>query len=1085
MSWLWDWMDSHCPHLSWSIAIVWILVLSLMIISGVRPVTAAGDEVQHIALYVIIDSSGSMKSSDPLNLRWTAVRLLVSLLDEGDEVAILAFNSDDPKTPQREQPVIPFLGSTDRPYGPLIRIGRDTDKGTLLADLDYFADMNKPDGNTDMLAAFKAAEPLVRQARSDSHSYLIFLTDGLPVAPNWQPDQSELGLTYEEALLQQVSKLNVPLFAGGLWPKGACEELEGDVRQGQELLQQMVSVAPGGQARCISGAAELPAFFLESFGRIADRHYRRLEDSNRFEVREDQEGIIQTLTLIYVEDEIGCRDADQSALCVAIYGPDGRQLTPADLSNHNELEAWLDDDFIVVTVRNPDAGSWLVDGDPERVYVILQTRLRAEIVAPEVGVSRHAVHEPLPVHVRLFQVSDNGVELPLPEGYVPTFLVQTLRLVNPPNRVGPLTLNLVYDPTHGTYESRTPPLEEEGDYLISLEVELGGFKIVKDHRVYVRRFPQLKLEGIPPDGVIHLLHSQQAEINLVPYLNEQIEPITELDAEDVRVRCSGQPVTSELDRMASGQYVLAFMPPQQSSSQCELQVEGMVRHLGAPYFISLDRSVFEIALMPELFVETQNKDFGEVLPFNQLVITGTSASLFGEESATIMARLKRETRLDINVSPESILPGEETPLLVSLTPKPAAKLPYGYYEDTIVLESSQDVLISGKDELRFTFTLIQPSVTHDITENGYTLEQPFSDIEDESVIVPFRLVPQLSMPGKLSVTLTDEAGNPLAGITPKLSTMDILADKEQTYQLRLQRRGKDDPWPASWLRPRPIAFNVALNAGSEVQVLPTGTFRVAGTRRSRLDTWWVQTATTRAKLGQFGLMSGLMLAGLWAVITSGWMLITRWQHVELTELLVPVRVSDDKSIREQSSGISLSGYNGLKQRLFGIRFRVGSQAVSRPPFRLFPPEDFWAWLLRAHEADFVEPEPGSAEFRLYAERGLVGEQRYQLVNLGEPPLHVRKATGSDTGVEFQTEMSLKAGDIILIGEDRGFQLGESQVRVSTQQEKQSPRSMRRRVTGSAAVRKLSVGDPQGGHSETLKRRTNRRVQSRSRRETDD
>ena len=566
------------PRWKWGSRFIGLFILLLTVILSSQPATVRSQQAQHIALYLIVDSSGSMTGSDPLNLRWTAVRLLASLLDDGDELAVLAFNTN----------VTPFRGSTG--YGPLIRIGRDVDKPTLLADLERFAASTLPDGYTDMLAAFKEVGPLTYQARTDSRPYIIFLTDGAPDLPNGLPNQ------YKEDMVQQVGQLDAPLYAGGLWPAGACQFPNPEETENQKLLQQLVNATPQGQTQCIEEADELPAFFLESFGRIADRYYSPLQ-TGRFEVRDDQVGIIQRLTFIYVENDIGCRNASEPTLCTPIYDPAGRLLTPTEIDGRADLQASFDDDFITLSIDNPEAGTWLVKGDS--AHAIVQTRLRMEIAAPADNISRQAVGQRLPIQVRFFQeISDPAEEQPLPKGYTPTFQKQDLQLLDPPDQTKPTPIELVYNPDEDRYEARTSPLDVKGVYQVSLEAEVGGFRIVKEQRVQVEPFPSLMLEGIPEDGLIPLGPNQPVVFSLTPYLDGQVEPITELKTEYIKLMCNGQPVEEVRFRELIGdRYDLSFIPLQQDFSQCELIIEGIVKHIGTPYHLSFGPVEFEVQLI--------------------------------------------------------------------------------------------------------------------------------------------------------------------------------------------------------------------------------------------------------------------------------------------------------------------------------------------------------------------------------------------------------------------------------------------------------------------------------------------------------
>ena len=51
-------------------------------------------EVQHLRVVLIVDNSGSMKANDPGGLRFTGMRLLLSLLDPGDSFGLILFSTE-------------------------------------------------------------------------------------------------------------------------------------------------------------------------------------------------------------------------------------------------------------------------------------------------------------------------------------------------------------------------------------------------------------------------------------------------------------------------------------------------------------------------------------------------------------------------------------------------------------------------------------------------------------------------------------------------------------------------------------------------------------------------------------------------------------------------------------------------------------------------------------------------------------------------------------------------------------------------------------------------------------------------------
>ncbi|HID85805.1 MAG TPA: VWA domain-containing protein, partial [Anaerolineae bacterium] len=71
-----------------------LLMALLLAIAPVHLVNAQGPEPAQVAVILILDNSGSMADNDPTDLRFTAAKLFVALLDEGDAVGIILFSTE-------------------------------------------------------------------------------------------------------------------------------------------------------------------------------------------------------------------------------------------------------------------------------------------------------------------------------------------------------------------------------------------------------------------------------------------------------------------------------------------------------------------------------------------------------------------------------------------------------------------------------------------------------------------------------------------------------------------------------------------------------------------------------------------------------------------------------------------------------------------------------------------------------------------------------------------------------------------------------------------------------------------------------
>ena len=141
-----------------------------------------------ITTLLILDNSGSMKASDPTNLRYTALDMLAALLDDSDQLGVIGFAT-------ASQPLTDGLISP-RQYKSIPPIF--------------------PAGFTDIKSALTVAGTILAQSNSHNRTGVILLTDGKPEIERPYPE-------YEQETLALAHSLGVPVYAIALtrmltWP---------------------------------------------------------------------------------------------------------------------------------------------------------------------------------------------------------------------------------------------------------------------------------------------------------------------------------------------------------------------------------------------------------------------------------------------------------------------------------------------------------------------------------------------------------------------------------------------------------------------------------------------------------------------------------------------------------------------------------------------------------------------------------------------------------------------------------------------------------------------------------------------------
>jgi len=278
---------------------------------------------------VLIDVSGSMKTTDPGNLRRPALRLLVELLPLGSRAGVWLFS-------QQANSLVP-LGTVDKAWKERAHraAGRVHSLG-LLTNIEE--------------ALWQATEDW-REPGKDTQRHVVLLTDGMV---DVSKDPRESAASRARILGKQLPRLH------DLGVKIHTVALSDQV---DHALLRQLSEDSGGWFEQVRSADALQRVFLRLFAQVGHPDTVPLKD-NRFRV--DQS--IREVTLIVF------RPAGASA--TRLITPNGAELGPetpaANVSWHQ------DQGYDLLTLRAPMAGEWRVraSADPDnRVLILTDLRM--------------------------------------------------------------------------------------------------------------------------------------------------------------------------------------------------------------------------------------------------------------------------------------------------------------------------------------------------------------------------------------------------------------------------------------------------------------------------------------------------------------------------------------------------------------------------------------------------------------------------------------------------------------------------------------------------------------------------------------
>ncbi len=291
---------------------------------AVSPAYAASEPELHI----LIDVSGSMKKTDPENLREPALRLLGDLVPEESHVRLELFGN-------RISEILPASRAT-----PETKKTMREAAGRIRSDEPF----------TDIPAALESAN---RDWADDTERNVILLSDGkVDISPDEAVNERATARLRDEVIPALV-EADVQVHTVAL--SGAADE---------SILTE-IAERTGGLALSARSNEDLQRVFLSLFEATAPRTGVPLVE-NRFRVDDS----ISELTLVVFRES----DAEPTRIQV----PDGGEV---DLDTASALEGWRWDDSAgrdLVTVRDPPPGSWriLAAEDPDnRALVITDLKL--------------------------------------------------------------------------------------------------------------------------------------------------------------------------------------------------------------------------------------------------------------------------------------------------------------------------------------------------------------------------------------------------------------------------------------------------------------------------------------------------------------------------------------------------------------------------------------------------------------------------------------------------------------------------------------------------------------------------------------
>jgi len=402
------------------------VILMLVLASFVPAQSSAQDSgltlPEQADVRIIVDISGSMKETDPENLRRPAVRLLARMLPAGAEAGVWTFG-------QYVNMLVPHATVDDAWRNRVIERSEQINSVALYTNLG--------------LAMEKASDDWLSDGTLEN-THLILLSDGKVDIPGGEAASREEERRILETLLPSLKAKGATIHTVGL------SELA-DITFLQRLARET-----GGSFQLAKTAEALNLAFADALNTAVPQEQIPIEGDG-FAV---DAGVREFTALIFTGG------ADSEARSLALSEPDGESFTANNLPDN--VRWAVEPGYDLITVTEPAAGRWRIVGDlgqGSRVTVVSDLRMAVSEVPPE-----FSEETPFNLEVVFFEESEQIRN--------PDFLgvmQVSLSITANDGRRGTKVLSGDQPPEDGVYRDTVTRLPAPGRYQIDVVADGGTF----------------------------------------------------------------------------------------------------------------------------------------------------------------------------------------------------------------------------------------------------------------------------------------------------------------------------------------------------------------------------------------------------------------------------------------------------------------------------------------------------------------------------------------------------------------------------------------------------------------------------------
>jgi uncharacterized protein (TIGR03503 family) len=327
-----------------------LLTIALLLVA--RFSWASGDASGNLDVVLVMDSSGSMKHTDPRSLRMQAAKLFVSLLSPKDRVAVVSFSDR-----------VEILRGFET-------AGSDASRKAVLGAIDRIHSRGM---FTDIQGGLGAALALQRkEPPSGQKKIVVLMTDGkVDTGSKRKDEESVVAIT--GSLVEEYKEAAAAIYSVA-FTKGSDAE-----------LMEHIAFKTGGYMDVSETSADLHRVFLDFFNKLKSPNETPVT-GNRFRLDES----VSEATLIARKSSADVK--------VVLVDPAGHEVR--SFGHDSGFERFSTEAYDLITIKHPKNGEWSIKfshGDGNKVVLI--TDLKLECPVHESFISRGA-RLPVEMHLR-------------------------------------------------------------------------------------------------------------------------------------------------------------------------------------------------------------------------------------------------------------------------------------------------------------------------------------------------------------------------------------------------------------------------------------------------------------------------------------------------------------------------------------------------------------------------------------------------------------------------------------------------------------------------------------------------------------